>query len=81
MADRFRMFAKNKVYQVDLKGDTRKIWNKTLAQTDIPRLRAGKLGAQVHSFSMFLLSLVNTNDLKDSTPGTGMQNLNFSSEL
>lgn len=46
LADRFRMFARNKVYNVDLKEDTRKIWNKTLAQTDIPRLKQGRIGAQ-----------------------------------
>ena len=47
LADQFRVFAKNKVYSINLKADTRRVWNRTLAQTDIPRLRAGRLGAQV----------------------------------
>ena len=44
---RYRTFADNKVYSVDLTADLAKLWNESLSQTDIPRLRTGKLGAQV----------------------------------
>ena len=47
LPERFRMYAKDKVYTVDLKEDTRKVWNTSHAHTDIPRLREGRLGAQV----------------------------------
>ncbi|KAK3108639.1 hypothetical protein FSP39_012298 [Pinctada imbricata] len=52
----YRQYAKNKVYTVDLSQDTRLQWNESVpmtdnvfpripAQTDIPRLRQGKLAA------------------------------------
>ena len=50
LPERFRTYAKDKVYTVDLKEDTRKVWNTSHAHTDIPRLREGRLGAQVVQF-------------------------------
>lgn len=44
---RYRMFANASVYSVDLTTDLRAVWNRSLSHTDIPRLRKGKLGAQV----------------------------------
>ncbi|XP_060571272.1 dipeptidase 1-like [Ruditapes philippinarum] len=43
---RYRMYANASVYSVDLRDDLRIVWNTSLSHTDIPRLRAGKLGAQ-----------------------------------
>ena len=47
----YRYFAKNQVNQADLRTETRKSWNRTYDQTDIPRLRKGKVGAQASIIS------------------------------
>ena len=47
LAERFRDYANNSVYSVDLKSDLRLIWDPARSQTDIPKLRQGRLGAQV----------------------------------
>ncbi|XP_053373033.1 dipeptidase 1-like [Mercenaria mercenaria] len=49
LAERYRDFANNTVYNVDLRSDLRLSWDQIEAQTDIPRLRAGKLGGQFWS--------------------------------
>ena len=62
----YRQYAKNKVYTVNLDQDTRQQWGPTVPmvdnnfprippQTDIPRLRAGKLAAQVPKLYLQLL--------------------------
>lgn len=46
---RYRYYADNQVYTVDLRSNLREIWTNTTtnpSHTDIPRLRKGKLGAQ-----------------------------------
>ncbi|KAL4222832.1 dipeptidase 1 (renal) [Mactra antiquata] len=43
---RYRMFANNSVYNVDLTSDLRLTWDPNVSHTDIPKMRKGKLGAQ-----------------------------------
>ena len=56
---RYRYYADNKVYTVDLRSDLSTIWNdpsgKHPSHTDIPRLRKGKLGAQVDRFNFTIV--------------------------
>ena len=51
---RFRKYANDKVYSVDMRGNLADVWTDPAnpSQTDIPRLRRGKLGGQVHVFNI-----------------------------
>ena len=43
----YRLYGRNQVNSVDLRKRRRSSWNRTMDQTDIPRLREGKIGGQV----------------------------------
>jgi len=45
MPVRYRFYSNTSVYDVDMTSDLRTAWNRS--HTDIPRLRKGKVGAQV----------------------------------
>ncbi|KAL4222111.1 dipeptidase 1 (renal) [Mactra antiquata] len=49
LSELFRTYANNSVYGTDLYSDLRLTWDPIEAQTDIPKLKAGKLGAQFWS--------------------------------